>query len=198
MVLIDDKPLPPEQPTYLTAGSAFRFCCVLACAVLLAGCGTKRENIQPEAEPAPITQPVVPMKAAPPAAPAAAPDKTPIAQAPTLPVSDENNIYFVQGAHSVTAAEKAKLRKHAEYLAATPKERLNLIAHTDDFGSRSYNLAIAEQRLSEVRRILIAYGAPGKQIRRHRGEREKMPATCRSSECRQQMRRVELVFGHQH
>lgn len=107
----------------------------------------------------------------------------------------ENNIYFAFGGVSVSRLERAKLQQHADYLKANPDKSVTLIGYTDDLGSRSYNIAIAEQRVAAVRKLLRKYRVPGSQIRRYSVGNEKTPKICKTSQCRQKMRRVELVYS---
>ena len=109
-------------------------------------------------------------------------------------LTDENNIYFTAGTTTVDQQGEDKLRLHAQNLKQNPKKRLILTAHTDDSGSRNYNLAIAEDRLMAVYKLLRSYGVPAKQIRRNRINGAKRPQVCQSAVCQLQMRRVELVY----
>ena len=71
---------------------------------------------------------------------------------------DELNIFFNPGDTAVDIAGQLKLRRHADYLKLNPKKKLTLDGHTGDSGSRSFNLAIAEQRILSVRKLLNSYG----------------------------------------
>ena len=110
-------------------------------------------------------------------------------------VIDEVNIYFSAGVTAVDGAGQATLRRHADYLKKNPKKTLTLVAYTNDLGSRSYNLAIAEQRLLSVSKLIRSYGVSARQIRPHSVSREKIPAACKSAECWKMARRVELVYS---
>ncbi|HRI92712.1 MAG TPA: OmpA family protein [Accumulibacter sp.] len=107
----------------------------------------------------------------------------------------ENNIYFSLGGVTVSSRERAKLQQHAAYLKENPETSVTLIGFTDDLGSRNYNVAIAEQRVAAVRKLLRAYRVPGGQIRRYSVGSEKTPKTCKTEECRRKMRRVELRYA---
>ena len=109
-------------------------------------------------------------------------------------LNDENNIYFTAGSTTVDPEGKDKLRQHAQILKQNPKKRLLLTAHPDDSGSRNYNLAIAEERLLAVFKLLRSYGVPAQQIRRIRVNGVKKPPICQSADCQLQMRRVELIY----
>ncbi|MBL0165691.1 MAG: OmpA family protein [Propionivibrio sp.] len=109
-------------------------------------------------------------------------------------LTDENNIYFTAGTTTVDQEGEDKLRQHAQNLKQNPRKMLILTAHTDDSGSRNYNLAIAEERLMAVYKLLRSYGVPAKQIRRNRINGAKRPQACQSAVCQLQMRRVELIY----
>jgi outer membrane protein OmpA-like peptidoglycan-associated protein len=63
---------------------------------------------------------------------------------------------------STTLAKK--LRQHAEYLKQNPKTVVTLVGYVDDAGSRSYNLAITEQRILAVKQLLRTYGTPASRF----------------------------------
>ena len=107
---------------------------------------------------------------------------------------EANNVYFQLRSTAVDETAEQKLREHAERLKQNPKERVTLIGHMDDLGSRNYNLAITEERLMAVSKQLRAYGVPARQIRRERAASEISPTPCRNEACRALMRRVELKY----
>lgn len=110
-------------------------------------------------------------------------------------VNDENSIFFPPAGTTVDARGHARLMEHANRLKASPDLVVTLIGHTDDLGSPSYNLAIAEQRVNAVYAILRSQRVPVTQIRRYGVGNEEMERACKSEACRSKMRRVELVFG---
>lgn len=116
----------------------------------------------------------------------------------SVALEEANSIYFAKGATRIDTAGQDKLRHHAVRLKANPAQVVTLAGYTDDLGSDSYNLAIAERRIEAVAKLLRTYGVPKKQIhplRRYSvGRGEAMPA-CRTTECRQIMRRVEVIYG---
>ena len=106
------------------------------------------------------------------------------------------SIYFPRRLATVNDEEKEKLRDCAEKLKRNPKEHVLLSSYSDDLGSKSYNLAIAEQRLTAVGSALRSLGVASRQIRRNRSNSVKATANaCRSENCRQQMRRVDISCG---
>ena len=116
----------------------------------------------------------------------------------SVALEEVNSIYFAKGATRIDPAGQNKLRQHAARLKENPAQVVTLAGYTDDLGSDSYNLAISDQRIEAVAKLLRTYGVPKKQIhplRRYSvGRRESMP-DCRTKECRQLMRRVELIYG---
>jgi outer membrane protein OmpA-like peptidoglycan-associated protein len=108
--------------------------------------------------------------------------------------ADSHTIRFPPRVTTVDQIGKEKLRQHAEYLKQDPKRTIVLSGHTDDLGSRSYNLIIAEERIAAVSKLLRAYGVPNRQIQRKSVRKDKSPASCISMDCRQKMRRVELLY----
>lgn len=107
-----------------------------------------------------------------------------------IPVADEDNVFFALRSATIDDVQKEKLRRHADRLKANRKERVLLVGHSDNQGSRNYNLAITEERVMAVQRLLRSYGVPARQIRRNRSA--KLRVACAA--CQQQTRRVELVY----
>lgn len=114
-------------------------------------------------------------------------------------LEDEHSVYFATGATRVDPSGQHKLRLHAARLKENPAQVVTLAGHTDDLGSNSYNLAVAEQRIEAVAKLLRSYGVPKKQIHPVRSYvvgGGKSGPTCRTAACRQKMRRVELIYAH--
>ncbi|HSG22485.1 MAG TPA: OmpA family protein [Azonexus sp.] len=147
------------------------------------------------------TSPVVPANPPPEARPVVS--KSAPAVRPPLPsealamaaVDNENYVFFVLGASQIDATGRQKLRRHAERLKADPKLEVTLVGYTDDLGSPSYNLAIAELRVNAIQKELRGLGVRLNQMRRHVAGQEKVTPACQSTECRRKMRRVELVYA---
>lgn len=130
---------------------------------------------------------------------------TKAAAVPAPPVADEkaiiaavdvaNSVFFQPSASAVDADGRRLLLEHAARLKANPDLVVTLLGHTDNLGSPSYNLAIAEQRVNAVHAILRSQGVPQTQIRRQAVGSEAVPLACKSAQCRKVMRRVQLVYG---
>ncbi|MBV5345333.1 MAG: OmpA family protein [Rhodoferax sp.] len=113
----------------------------------------------------------------------------------TTTKDDANSIYFTFGTTHVDLDGQQKLRAHALRLKENPDLEVTLIGHTDNLGSRSYNQAIAEQRIETVSKLLLSYRVKKSQIRRYAVGHEKAERSCTTKACRQKMRRVELIFS---
>lgn len=187
-----DKLIKPKQTSRLpkpAVRSVCRFCLIFA-SMAIHGCSSP----QPEA---PVSrEESTPLVTAAISLPAPAESPSPIAaQALIEAVADDHNIFFVPGLTSVDEAGDEKLRQHANRLKQHPKQHVTLTGYGDGQGSRSVNLAITEQRLTAVSKVLQSYGASPRQIRRNRIASVKKPSPCSSSDCRKRVSRVELVYS---
>lgn len=109
-------------------------------------------------------------------------------------VDTENSVFFHSSDSTLDAAGRQRVLEHAARLKADPDLAVTLVGHADHLGSRSYNLAIAEQRVNAVFAVLRSEGIPVTRIRREAVGSEQVSPACRSVQCRKLMRRVELVF----
>ena len=111
------------------------------------------------------------------------------------PVRRADAVFFALRSAHVDAEGMALLRKHADRLKQDRKSVVTLVGYSDGSGSRSYNLAITEDRLTAVSTLLRKYGVAARQIRRNRGYSVRTQMACKTAECRKEMRRVELVYA---
>ncbi|HEY3487309.1 MAG TPA: peptidoglycan-associated lipoprotein Pal [Gammaproteobacteria bacterium] len=71
----------------------------------------------------------------------------------------ERIVYFDYDKSDIRPEFKELLTAHGKYLASYPDVKVRLEGHTDERGSREYNLALAEQRSKSVRQFLLLQGA---------------------------------------
>lgn len=123
-------------------------------------------------------------------------DDTPAAHSAGVKSGSENVVYFSSGDTTVDDTGKTILRRNAARLKKNPRLVVTLVGHTDPLGSRSYNLAIAEERIDSVFEFLLSLGVSKAQMRRLSAKAGygTINSTCKSSVCRQKMRRVDLVY----
>lgn len=83
---------------------------------------------------------------------------------------------------------------HAKYLAAHSSARVRLEGHTDERGSREYNIGLGERRAQSVRRALLLQGAADAQISTvsYGEERPAVPGHDEAAWAKN--RRVEIVY----
>lgn len=79
-------------------------------------------------------------------------------------INPDEIIYFAARKTVVDETDKEKLHAHAARLKADHKLVLTLLVHTDNRGSRVYNLAIADKWTNSIIRTLIGYDVNRKQI----------------------------------
>lgn len=117
---------------------------------------------------------------------------------PSLPVEAApdaaGSVYFASAETTIDETGKTVLRQQAARLKDDPRLVVTLVGYTDNQGSRSYNLALADSRMEAVAEALRALGVARKQIRRQTASGGTIE-DCNTAACRQQMRRVDLVFA---
>lgn len=103
-------------------------------------------------------------------------------------------IFFGFDSDSISDEYSDVLIAHGKYLANNPEVKVRLEGHTDERGTREYNLALSEKRAQSVRRFLMLYGARGESIGVY-GFGEELPLALGSNETAwSENRRVELVY----
>ena len=112
---------------------------------------------------------------------------------PSSPLS-QRKIYFGFDRYDVADDYRALVEAHANYLRSHPSAAVTLEGHTDERGSREYNMALGERRSNAVRDLLVALGASASQITTVSYGEEKPVATCHDESCWSQNRRVEIVY----
>lgn len=103
-------------------------------------------------------------------------------------------IYFAFDSAQIAPKYRDVIQAHADYLASHPKVDLRLEGHTDERGTREYNLALGERRAESVEQALIIAGASRDQLTTL-SFGEEMPAVIgHTPEAYAKNRRVELVY----
>jgi peptidoglycan-associated lipoprotein len=83
---------------------------------------------------------------------------------------------------------------HAKYLANNPTARVRLEGHTDDRGSREYNIGLGERRAQSVRRALLLQGATEAQLSTVSYGAERPAVAGHDEAAWSKNRRVEIVY----
>ncbi len=170
---------------------ALRFIALVMLAAMLAACAreTVPEPTEPEPTPPPQPEEEVEVDRV---------DPRDFTDARNLDNPDsllsERIIYFEFDRSNVRSQFRPIIEAHAEYLAANPSARVILEGHTDERGSREYNLGLGERRGNSVDDLLSASGARSNQLEVVSYGEER--PVCRESneDCWQRNRRTEIVY----
>lgn len=119
---------------------------------------------------------------------------------PLSPLDDPSSplyrkvVYFDYDNSEIQPQYLDLLRVHANYLYRTPGAAVTLEGHTDERGTRDYNLALSDSRAGSVKRFMIAEGVPADKLTRL-GYGEERPADQGHNQQSWALnRRVELVY----
>lgn len=73
--------------------------------------------------------------------------------------------YFAFDSSEIQASDRPSVEAHGTYLAQHPSVEVTLEGHTDERGSREYNLALGERRAKAVSRLILLMGASPDQVK---------------------------------
>jgi peptidoglycan-associated lipoprotein len=103
-------------------------------------------------------------------------------------------IYFDYDSSDIRSEFHATIEAHSAFLTANPNVSVVLEGHTDERGSREYNLALGERRALSVKRQMVLLGAASSQIRTTSYGEERPVALGSSESAWSQNRRVEIIY----
>jgi peptidoglycan-associated lipoprotein len=103
-------------------------------------------------------------------------------------------VYFEFDSSEVHGTGVEVVAAHARFLAANSATRVRLEGHTDERGSREYNIGLGERRAQAVRRALMLQGALDGQISTVSYGEERPAAPGHDEEAWAKNRRVEIVY----
>lgn len=112
---------------------------------------------------------------------------------PSSPLS-HRVIYFAFDSSEVAEQDRELLAAHAAFLAANPTVKVSVEGHTDERGSREYNIGLGDRRAQSVKRILEFQGASPAQMSMVSYGEEKPAAEGHDESAWSLNRRVELVY----
>jgi peptidoglycan-associated lipoprotein len=108
-------------------------------------------------------------------------------------LKDKNVVYFEYDSSEIRSEYLPVVAAHAGYLVKYPTARVRLEGHTDERGSREYNIGLGERRAQTVRRALQAQGVAESQIATVSYGEERPAVEGTDETAYAQNRRVELV-----
>ena len=118
----------------------------------------------------------------------------------SLDLNDPNShlsvrlIYFAYDSSEIRPEFRPAIEAHAQYLATHPDTIITLEGHTDERGSREYNLALGEARAKAVKSQLTLLGASSGQIRTVSYGEEQPAVDGHDEGAWSQNRRVQILY----
>ena len=113
---------------------------------------------------------------------------------PTGAQLQNRTIYFDFDSSEIKGEGTDIVGAHAKYLASHPTARVRLEGHTDDRGSREYNIGLGERRAQSVRRALLLQGATEAQLSTVSYGAERPAVAGHDETAWAKNRRVEIVY----
>lgn len=73
-------------------------------------------------------------------------------------------VHFAYDDSSLSSADERVLNVHSKYMLEHPNVAVTIKGHTDERGSREYNVALGERRAKSVERYMETKGVPSNRI----------------------------------
>lgn len=105
----------------------------------------------------------------------------------------EHIIYFDFDSATLKPESQAVVDSWSKYLTANPNAKVRLEGHTDERGTREYNVGLGERRANAVQQALAAHGAGAAQINVISFGEERPVALGHDEASWSQNRRVEII-----
>jgi peptidoglycan-associated lipoprotein len=103
-------------------------------------------------------------------------------------------IYFEYDSSELTPEDQAVAGNHARNLAANPNASVSLEGHTDERGTREYNLALGERRALAIADLMMLDGASANQLQTLTYGEERAADMGTGDAAWAANRRVEIVY----
>lgn len=103
-------------------------------------------------------------------------------------------VYFGFDSSEITSQAATVLNQHASLLTSNPGAEVLIAGHTDERGSREYNVALGERRAQSARDYLAAQGVTATNIRVISYGEERPAAAGNTEDAYAQNRRAELSY----
>jgi len=102
-------------------------------------------------------------------------------------------VYFDYDSSELQSQYRSVILAHAERLRSSGR-KVTLEGHSDERGSREYNIALGERRAETVKRIMIASGVSSSQISTISYGEERPAVRSADGQSMAKNRRVEIVY----
>jgi peptidoglycan-associated lipoprotein len=113
---------------------------------------------------------------------------------PDSALGSQRIIYFAFDSSEISNEYVDVLAAHGRFLSSNATVRVRLEGHTDERGSREYNIGLAERRAQTVRRALALQGVQETQISTVSYGEERPAASGSDDNAYSRNRRVEIVY----
>ena len=104
-------------------------------------------------------------------------------------------IYFEFDSAKISDDSLSLLEAHGNFIAGNGNVSVRLEGHTDERGSREYNIALGDRRAQSVRRVLLFQGASSDQLETISYGEEQPVMMGHEESAWSKNRRVELVYS---
>jgi peptidoglycan-associated lipoprotein len=75
-----------------------------------------------------------------------------------------DRVYFAYDKSDIAPEARAILSKQADWLKKNANVTVTVEGHCDERGTREYNLALGERRVTAVKNVLVALGIPANRV----------------------------------
>ena len=103
-------------------------------------------------------------------------------------------VHFDYDSSELSSTDLQTLQAHAQFLMANANSRVALTGHTDERGTREYNMALGERRAKAVESFLITSGVSATQLEAVSYGKEMPIATGSNESSWKENRRVEINY----
>jgi peptidoglycan-associated lipoprotein len=103
-------------------------------------------------------------------------------------------VYFAFDSSEISAQSATVLNQHASLLSSNPGASVLVAGHTDERGSREYNIALGERRAQSTSAYLAAQGVAASNIQVISYGEERPVAAGSTEQAYEQNRRAELSY----
>lgn len=105
----------------------------------------------------------------------------------------QHSVYFDTNKSTIKPQYQSVIDNWSRYLLANPTSKVQLQGNTDERGTRSYNVALGENRADAVAQAMKTEGVSGSQISVISYGKERPVCTEHDESCLQQNRRADIV-----
>jgi len=106
-----------------------------------------------------------------------------------------DRVFFATDQSTLSDEARATLSQQAQWLNKNTDYKAIIEGHTDERGTRQYNLALGARRANSVQEYLISQGVAANRLRTISYGKERPVATCADESCYSQNRRAVTVLS---